>query len=76
MAVGTVATVWDGEVAGMRLALESVPISTVLVLSDSQTAIASVRNVAACGSARMADLRAVVDMVGEWAFARVPIRFE
>ena len=42
VAVGTVATVWDGEVAGMRLALESVAISPLLVLSDSQAAIASV----------------------------------
>ena len=32
MAVGTVATVWDGEVAGMRLALESILVSQVLVL--------------------------------------------
>ena len=35
VAVGTVATVWDGEVAGMRLALESVPVTPTLVLSDS-----------------------------------------
>ena len=59
----------------MRLALEAVPVSPVLVLSDSQAAIASVQNAAACGSARSADLRAVVDMVGEWASAGVPIRF-
>ena len=69
MAVGSVATVWDGEIAGMRLELESVPVSPVLVLSDSQAAIASVQNAAACGSARSADLRAVVDMVGEWGSA-------
>ena len=75
MAVGSVATVWDGEIAGMRLALESVPVSPVLVLSDSQAAIASVRNAAICGSARSEDLRAVVDMVGEWGSAGVPIRF-
>ena len=75
VAVGTVATVWDGEVTGMRLALESVAVSPVLVLSDSQAAIASVRNMAACGSARLADFWAVVDMVGEWDSARVPIRF-
>ena len=65
MAVGTVATVWDGEVVGMRRALESVTVSPVLVVSDSQAAIASVRNAVACGSARTADLRAVVDMVGD-----------
>ena len=73
--VGTVATVWDGEVAGMQLALESVAVSPVLVLSDSQAAIASVRNAVACGSARSADLRVVVDMIGEWDSAEVPIRF-
>ena len=73
--VGTVATVWDGEVAGMRLALESVAVSPVLVLSDSRAAIASVRNAATYGSARSADLRAVVDMVGEWVSAGVPIQF-
>ena len=75
LAVGTVATVWDGEVAGMRLALESVAVFPFLVLSDSQAAIASVRNAAACGSARTADLRTVVDMVGEWASTGVSIRF-
>ena len=47
VAVGTVATVWEGEVAGMRLALESVAVSLLLVLLDSQIAIASVRNSAA-----------------------------
>ena len=37
--VGMVATVWDGEIAGMRLALESLPVVPVLLLSDSQAAI-------------------------------------
>ena len=73
--VGSVATVWDGEITGMRLALELVPVSPVLVLCDSQVAIASVRNVAAGGMARSADLRAVVDMIGDWVSAGVPIRF-
>ena len=75
MAVGTVATIWDGEVAAMCLGLKSVAISPVLVLSDSQVAIASVRNSAACGSARSAHLRAVVNLVGEWTSAVVPIQF-
>ena len=75
VALGTVATVWDGEIPGMRLALESIAVASVLVLSDSQSVIASIRNAAARGSARSADLRAVVDMVGEWTCARVPIRF-
>ena len=75
MAVVAVATVWDSEIAGIRLSLESVAISPVLVVSDSQAAIASVRSAAACGTARSADLRAVVDMTGEWVSAGVPIRF-
>ena len=73
VAVGTIDMVWDGEIAGMRLALESV--SPVMVPSDLRAAIASVQIAAACGSARTADLRAVVDMVGEWTSAGVPIRF-
>ena len=36
--------------------------------------IASVRNAAACESAMIADLRAVVDSVGQWVPAGVPIR--
>ena len=75
MAVGSMATVWDGEIAGMRVLLESVAVSPVLVLSDSQVAIALVRNAAACSSARSADLRSVVNMVGEWTSAGVSIWF-
>ena len=37
--------------------------------------IASVRNAAACSSARSADLQAVVDLVGGWDSAVVPIWF-
>ena len=47
--VGTVATVWDGEIAGMRLALESLPAALSLLLSDSQAAISAVCNAAAGG---------------------------
>ena len=49
----------------MLVEMESVAVSPVLVFSDSQVAITSVRNAAACGSARPADMRAVVDMVRE-----------
>lgn len=45
----------------MRLALESLPVTPLLMLSDSRVATASVMNVAACGHARCSDLRAVVD---------------
>ena len=73
--VGTVATVWDGEVAGMRLALESLPVTPLLLLSDSEAALAAVRNAASSGVARTADLRRVVNLVGEWAFAGAELRF-
>ena len=69
------ATVWDEEIVSIRLALDLVAIAPVLVLSDSQVAIASVRNAAACGSARIPDLRAVFDMVEEWVSAKVSIWF-
>ena len=66
---------WDGEVAGMRLALESLPVVPLLVLSDSRAAPAAVRSAASAGVARTADLRKVVDLVGEWALEGVSIRF-
>ena len=73
--MGTVATVWDGEIAGMRLALESLPVAPLLVLSDSKAALAAVRNAASAGVARTADLRRVVNLVGVWALAGVELRF-
>ena len=72
MLVGTVATVWDGEIARMRLALESLPVVPVLLLSDSQAAISIVCNAVACRWARMADLKVVVDAIGDWASRGVP----
>ena len=71
--VGMVATVWDGEFAKMRLALESLPVVPVLLLSDSQAAIWAVCNAAAGGWARTADLRAVVDAIREWDNRGVPL---
>lgn len=41
--VGKVATVWDGEIAGVRAALESIPVVPTLILMDSMVAIASIR---------------------------------
>ena len=72
--VGMVATVWDRVIAGMRLALESLPVVPVLLLSDSQAAISAVCNTAVGGWARTADLRAVVDAIGEWNSRGVPLR--
>ena len=45
----------------MRLALESLPVAPLLVLSDSQAALAAVRNAALAGVARTADMRRLVD---------------
>ena len=73
--VGSVATVWDGEIAGMRLALESLPVTPLLVLLDSKAALAAVRTAAVAGMARTADLRKVVDLVGSWAVAGTVLRF-
>ena len=73
---GMVATVWDGEIAGMRLALESLPVAPLLVLSDSRAALAAVRNTVSIGVARTAELRRVVDLVGEWALAGAELHFE
>ena len=73
--VGTVVTVWDGEIAGMRLALESLPVAPLLILSDLKAALAAVRNAASTGEARTADLMRVVDLVGEWALAGAELRF-
>ena len=73
--VGSVVTMWDGEVAGMTLLLESLTVAPLLVLSDSQAAIAAVKNAAKCGHARTADLRGVVNLAREWAWAGVELRF-
>lgn len=66
---GLMATGWDGDVTGIRLALKSLPVSSLLVLLDSRAVIASVMNAGACGHARTVDLRAVVDLAVEWASA-------
>ena len=68
-------TVWDAEVAGMRLQLESLPMTPLLVLADSKAAVAAVENAVAFGCARIADLMGVVDLPGKWAFAGVERRF-
>lgn len=48
--------VWDGEFAGMRLKLESLPVTPFLLLSDSEVAIAAVRYGALCSQVRTADI--------------------
>ena len=47
----------------------------LMVLSDSKAALAAVRNAGSTGVARTADLRRVVNLVGEWALAGTELRF-
>jgi len=64
--LGKLATVWDGEVCGMRGALEDAPSETnVLILSDSQAAIAAVKKAGRTGKARTMDLRRVMMEIRE-----------
>ncbi|KAF8453405.1 hypothetical protein BDZ91DRAFT_853215 [Kalaharituber pfeilii] len=64
--VGTKATVWDGEVSGMRGALEAVDGSAkVLLLADSQAAISAVQKAGKTGKARTADLARVIELIAE-----------
>lgn len=61
MTLGKVATVWDGEVCGVRGALEdALSEASVLILSDSQVAIAAIKKAARTGKATTADLRRVM----------------
>jgi len=66
-------TVWDGEVCGVRGALEDAPSeSNVLILSDSQAAIAAVRKAGNTGRARTCDLRVVMEGIRERQFRLGP----
>lgn len=64
VSVGKVATVWDGEVAGTRVALESVADVSILVVVDSTAATSAVVAAARCGRVRTRDLVVVVDTDG------------
>ena len=56
-----IATVWDGEVCGVRGALEDAPSETnILILSDSHAVIAAVKKAGRTGKARIADLQRVL----------------
>jgi len=64
--LGKLATVWDGEVCGVRGALEDAPSdSNVLILSDSQAAIAAVKKAGRTGRARTRDLKLVMEGIRE-----------
>ena len=64
--LGMLATVWDGVVCGVRGALEDAPSeSKVLILSDSEAAIAAVRKAGSTGKARTRDLKFVMEGIRE-----------
>ena len=61
--VGSIATMWDGEIEGMRATLGSGGTRDVLVLSDSRPALAAVWESARGGRARTYALVEVVDRI-------------
>ena len=64
--IGNVATVWNGEVAGMTGGLARVRREKkVLILADSKAAIAAVRKAGRTGKARSRGLQKVVNVVAE-----------
>ena len=64
--LGKLAMVRDGEVCGVRGALEDAPSeSKVLILSESQAAIAAVKKAGRTGKARTRDLRFVIEGIRE-----------
>ena len=71
--IGDVATVWDGEVAGMAEGFARTQRERkVLILADSKAAIAAVRKVGKTGKARSSHLKKVVNEIG----ARAPDDYE
>lgn len=63
IAVGGRATVWDGEIAGMKAALKAVGGNPVLILSDSRAAIMAVKKAGKLGLGRPRGLTSVVCMI-------------
>ena len=57
--IGDVATVWDGEVAGMAGEQK------VLILADSKAAIAAVRKAGKTGKARSRHLQKMVNTIAQ-----------
>ena len=63
--IGDVAIVWDGEVAGMAEGLSQAQESRVLILADSQAAIAAVKRAGRTGKARSQHLQKDVNRIAE-----------
>ena len=75
VAVGRIATVWDGEVAGIRQALRMAPEVDMLVLSDSTAALWAIVRAVRSGLGRTRDLVEVVDEVGRRRLLGLSTRF-
>ena len=64
--IGNVATVWDGKIAGMAGGLAKMRYERkILILADSQAAIAAVRKAGRTGKARSRNLQRVVYKIAE-----------
>ena len=63
ISIGDIATVWDGEVAGMAGGLARM--RQVIILADSKAAIAAVKKAGRTGKARSRHLRETVNMIAE-----------
>ena len=63
VAVASIATVWDAEVAGIPQALRMIPEVDILVLSDSTAALQAIKRAARGGRGRTRDLVEMVDEV-------------
>ena len=65
--IGDVATVWDGEVAGMAGGLAKIKRNgqVLILLADSKAAIAAVRKAGKTGKATLWDLREVINTISE-----------
>ena len=62
--VGKTVTVLDGEIAGIRGALDEAEMGDrLLILTDSRVAIAAIRKAGRSGKARTTDLREVVNAI-------------
>ena len=64
-AVGTRATVWDGEIEGIKEAIRHCTAGPVLILSDSQAAIKAMVKAGKRGRARTAALKEAIEGIAE-----------
>ena len=75
VAVGSIATVKDGEVAGICQALRMAPEVDMLVLSDSTAALPAIVRAARSGRGRTRDLVEVVDEEGRRGWLGLSTQF-